>query len=173
MAPLPLLLLRGPTPIRLLLLGQLLDCYPNPPKAKYLLDEFSQGFRIPAPPPSQPTWAKNLRSVCSMEEVVRKKIAKEVVAGRVAGPFSEQPLHNLQVSSLGLVPKKVAGEFRLIHHLLYPKGQSANDQILHDFCSVKYMCPWCVTAVPPLSWPRLTFNQSFASCQSIPMTFAS
>lgn len=73
-----------------------------------------------------------------MEEVVRKKIAKEVEAGRVAGPFFEQLLPNLHVSPLGLVPKKVLGEFRLIHHLPHPKGQFVIDRIPHDLCLVRY-----------------------------------
>jgi len=39
---------------------------------------------------------------------------------------------------LGVVPKKDPSEFRLIHHLSYPKGNSVNDAI-PDYCSsVKY-----------------------------------
>lgn len=72
------------------------------------------------------------------EAVVRQKISKEVQAGRVVGPFASLPLPNLQVSPLGLVPKKVPGEFRLIHHLSFPEGSSVNDRIPAELCSVRY-----------------------------------
>ena len=39
---------------------------------------------------------------------------------------------------MGVIPKKGPSEFRLIHHLSYPKGNSVNDAI-SDYCSsVKY-----------------------------------
>ena len=37
-----------------------------------------------------------------------------------------------------MVPKHKPGEFRLIHHLSYPKGDSANDFIDPKLCSVSY-----------------------------------
>ena len=42
------------------------------------------------------------------------------------------------MSPLGVVPKKTPGEFRLIHHLSYPKGFSINDGISADHSSVSY-----------------------------------
>jgi hypothetical protein len=42
------------------------------------------------------------------------------------------------VTPLGVVPKKAAGEFRMIHHLSYPEGSSVNDFIPHEFSSVHY-----------------------------------
>lgn len=103
-----------------------------------ILTRFSVWFRILAPPPSTPTWAHNLPSVVGMEEVVCLKIEKEVQAGHVIGPFTQLPIKNLQISPLGVVPKKTAGEYRLIHHLSYPAGSSVNDRIPEEFCSVKY-----------------------------------
>ena len=41
-------------------------------------------------------------------------------------------------SPLGLQPKKVPGEFRVIHHLSYPKGASINDGIPKHLSTVKY-----------------------------------
>ena len=41
-------------------------------------------------------------------------------------------------SPLGLQPKKVQGEFRVIHHLSYPKGESINDGIPRHSATVKY-----------------------------------
>ena len=65
----------------------------------------------------------NLKSARDMPSVIAEKVRQECEAGRVAGPFDFPPLPNLRVSPLGAVPKKALGEFRLIHHLLYPKGR--------------------------------------------------
>ena len=37
-----------------------------------------------------------------------------------------------------MVPKKTEGEFRLIHHLSFPKGASLNDGIPPEHTSVSY-----------------------------------
>ena len=57
---------------------------------------------------------------------------------RIAGPFQTPPLPKFRVFPLGVVPKKVPGEFRVIHHLSYPKGLSLNDGIPHEYSSVSY-----------------------------------
>lgn len=44
----------------------------------------------------------------------------------------------MQVSPLGLVPKKQPGEYRVIHHLSYPEGASVNDGIMQEFKTVQY-----------------------------------
>ena len=71
-------------------------------------------------------------------DVVDEKLRKERELGRIAGPFDSPPLANLRVSPLGVIPKKTPGEFRMIHHLSYPKGASINDGIPPEFSSVKY-----------------------------------
>ena len=71
-------------------------------------------------------------------DIVRQKITKELEAGRVVGPFQTVPFPDFRVSPLGLVPKKQPGEYRLIHHLSYPEGDSINDYIDAEFCSVQY-----------------------------------
>ena len=50
----------------------------------------------------------------------------------------KKPYVNLIVSQVGLVPKKKAGEYKLIHHLSYPEGTPVNDGIAHKYCSVQY-----------------------------------
>ena len=42
------------------------------------------------------------------------------------------------ISPLGLVHKKIEGEFRLIHHLSFPKGSSLNDGTSSDHTRVSY-----------------------------------
>lgn len=54
--------------------------------------------------------SSNLKSALSQPQVLSAKLDKERAAGRIAGILSE---------------------FRLIHHLSYPKGSSVNDYIFH------------------------------------------
>ena len=63
-------------------------------------------------------------------EAVDAKLQKELEVHRLAGPFQSPPLSPFLISPLGLVPKKVQGEFRLIHHLSFPTGFSVNDAFL-------------------------------------------
>lgn len=67
-----------------------------------------------------------------------QRLQQESKAKTIAGPFSASPFPNLQVSPLGLVPKKASGEFRLIHHLSYPEGNSINDHIPDHLSTVQY-----------------------------------
>ena len=75
------------------------------------------------------TMANNLKSVKGMDDVVREKIKKEVAEGWVDGPFSVPTCTSFASFPMGVVPKKVQGEFHLIHHLSYPAGESVNDKI--------------------------------------------
>ena len=81
------------------------------------------------------------RNVLSAEEnikISKEQIYKEIMSGRVAGPFENSPFSTLQISPLGLVPKKKPGEIRVIHHLSNPEGTSINDGISKDLCTVQY-----------------------------------
>ena len=107
-------------------------------KAKEILHGFTHGFPLYYTGVRVPTDATNLKSANKRPDVVRQKIQSEIDAGRVAGPFDQRPIPTLRVSPLGLVPKKEQGEFRLIHHLSYPPGNSLNDFIDPKLCSVQY-----------------------------------
>lgn len=68
-----------------------------------------------------------------------QRIQQELLCSRIAWPFIEPPpFPNIQVSPLGLVPKKSPGEHRLIHHLSFPEGASINHHIPQEFCYVQY-----------------------------------
>jgi hypothetical protein len=49
---------------------------------------------------------ENLISAKQNMKTLTDKITKEVLAGRIAGPFQSPPFTNIQISPLGLVPKK-------------------------------------------------------------------
>lgn len=125
------------TPINLVNLRQELMGY-DLKKAEEIYNGFSSGFPLHYSGNHAPSDSSNLKSAISRPEIVRQKIQTEIEAGRVAGPFDSRPLQTLRISPLGLVPKHEPGQFRLIHHLSYPSGDSVNDFIDPDLCSVQY-----------------------------------
>ena len=82
--------------------------------------------------------SKNLISANQNPGVVGAKLAKEIVAGCIVGPFPTPLFFNFRVSPLGVVPKKIPGEFRFIHHLSFPRGVSINDGISPEHTTVSY-----------------------------------
>ena len=107
-------------------------------KGNELYRGFSSGFSLHYSGARTPFDSKNLKSANINADIVKQKIQAEIDAGRVAGPFDSQPIPTLRVSPLGLVPKREPGEYRLIHHLSFPSGDSVNDFIDPDLCSVQY-----------------------------------
>lgn len=108
------------------------------PDANILLEGFKYGFKLNYTGPRKTRLSKNLKSIAEFPEIAQQKIQKEIDAGRVAGPFNTCPIPNIQISPIGVVPKKTPGDYRLIHHLSHPSGQSINDYIDSKLCSVKY-----------------------------------
>lgn len=104
----------------------------------FLLTGFTQGFKIPYQGKRQFRFNSNLKSAKDNMDILLQKIKKEIDLGRAAGPFSTPPFPQIQVSPLGLVPKKNPGEFRVIHHLSYPDNESINDGISETNCTVQY-----------------------------------
>ena len=129
------------SPVSLVALHHLLHGY-NPTILHYLLHGFGSGFSVGCiglPPQVNTAAVTNLKSASEFPEVIDLKLSKELRLGRVLGPFAVPPPScHYRVSPLGVVPKKAAGEFRMIHHLSYPEGSSVNDFIPHDFSSVHY-----------------------------------
>ena len=126
-----------PTPIKIRNLEIILEGYDRA-KADFLVSGCNNGFSIHChglPNLSEP---RNLASALAHPHVVDRKLSKELAAHRLAGPFKTTPLPEFCVSPLGVVPKKQAGEFRLIHHLSFPKGFSVNDYIPEEYSTVTY-----------------------------------
>ena len=119
-------------------LCQVLAGYPDRAQARLLERGFCEGFVIPSTVQGGRLAVRNLKSIGEQEGVAREKVAKEVALGRVSGPHPLPPWEDLVVSPLGIVPKKEPGRFRLIHHLSHPEGESVNDGIPPELCSVQY-----------------------------------
>ena len=126
-----------PTPVRVERLGFLLEGYTHS-TAEFLISGFTYGFPIHFQGERHSRKANNLLSALENPRAVDAKLAKELDAQRLAGPFQSPPLSPFWVSPLGVVPKKVPGEFRLIHYLSFPKGSSVNDGIPSEHTSVHY-----------------------------------
>lgn len=125
------------TPINIPNLERELQSYPSSDKTD-IIQGFKFGFPLHYTGQRQFRMSKNLKSANKYPEVVRTKIEKELSEGRIGGPFSFLPMPNLRISPLGLVPKKNSADFRLIHHLSYPEGDSVNDYIDPKLCTVQY-----------------------------------
>ena len=104
----------------------------------FLSNWFTRGFPLHFQGIRESSLAKNLLSAIKNPTAVEVKTAKELAAGRLAGPFLSPPISPFIVSPLGVVPKKSPGEFRFIHHLSFPKGASVNDGISHENSTVWY-----------------------------------
>ena len=126
------------TPVQSRILDEFLEGY-DVALRKELVEGFSGGFSIHHKGIQDRQRSPNLTSAYEVPEAVDAKIAKELAAGRLAGPFTTSPYLQYVVSPLGTAPKKEPGEYRLIHHLSYPpKGISINSGIPDTESSVQY-----------------------------------
>ena len=91
----------------------------------FLSSGFREGFPLHYEGDPASSDANNLISATDNPDVVDAKISKELKAGRLAGPFCTRPFYPFRISPLGVVPKKTPGEFRLIHHLSYPRADGS------------------------------------------------
>ena len=128
----------GKTPIKIKALKIYLTAYPYQKTAQELMSGFENGFRLHYTGPPHSKEYKNLKSAVQLPNIVNEKLSNEISLGRMAGPFAKIPIDNLRCSPVGLVPKKSPGEYRLIHHLSYPIGESVNDFIAPELRSVNY-----------------------------------
>lgn len=94
------------TPVKLERMLPFLSRYPDREAAGLLKAGFRGGFRILSSVQEVPPVADNLRSALLHQGVVPAKLSKEVVLGRMAGPFRALLLSGLIVSPLAVVPKK-------------------------------------------------------------------
>ncbi|KAK3707894.1 hypothetical protein QZH41_017284 [Actinostola sp. cb2023] len=91
------------------------------------------------PPATQPSSAEP-KTALALAAKARLQVARlKQDKSRMAGPFLEPPLPNLQCHPVGVVPKKHSTEWRTIYHLSYPEGDSINDGIPKDPYSLQYV----------------------------------
>lgn len=112
-----------------------------------MIKGFFQGFKIPYTGERRFRLSQNLSSLIGKEEILQNKIDKEIEAKRVSGPFLSPPFPTIQVSPLGLIPKKASNDFRLIQHLPYPEGNSMNSHIPKEMTTVSYQSIYTAVAL--------------------------
>ena len=126
-----------PTPVKYSKLDMYLNGY-NKVFRNYLVSGFKNGFSLQNESFTSNDSDKVLSSAKLRPDIVDKKLHKELLSGRLSGPFDISPYSDPVFSPLGLVPKKMPGEYRVIHHLSYPPGTSINDGIPRSEATVKY-----------------------------------
>ncbi|MES9882605.1 MAG: reverse transcriptase domain-containing protein [Sedimenticola sp.] len=121
------------------MLNKYLEGY-NGAKREFLLDGFVKGFQLQFSGERGAQDSPNLKTASENPAAIRDKLASELAAGRIAGPFDTMPISQLKLSPLGIVPKRQVGQFRMIHHLSYPRGSgsSVNDGIDKEHTFVNY-----------------------------------
>ena len=82
--------------------------HPDRQAVAYALEGLQHSFRLGfQPAPRLKPAKKNKPCTFQNPQVINDYVATEVACGRVAGPFPSPPLPNLQVSSFGVIPKKI------------------------------------------------------------------
>ena len=102
--------------------------HPDPSFGLKLCSDLRFGARLGYNGPRKFKFSKNVKSAIDNPTIVSNNLAKEVA------------LANLQVSPIGIVPKKHSDKFRTIFHLSFPKtGESMNSFIEKDDFSLQYI----------------------------------
>lgn len=94
------------TPVDPQKLGELLhEIHYESEKINFLVEGFSDGFRIGHQGERPPGYPQNHAKAEARPHVVYAKLNKELAAGRYAGPFTQPPFCDLVLNPLCLVPK--------------------------------------------------------------------
>ena len=141
----PLTLLDQPsTPINVHRFIQLLSGYSSP-DLPLLVAGLRHGFRLDFDSPINTTTSTsslpstfNHQSALRNHPAVSRIISQELQQGILFGPFNTPPFPHFRISPLAAVQKKTPGEYRLIHNLSFPEGNSVNDLIEHSKGSCSY-----------------------------------
>lgn len=129
------------SPIKMDQLAPFLASHPDQALASYIQMGLLTGFRIGYSRNRAQMRSRNTNhpSALRNKEVVDDKIAAELAAGRLLGPISPHILPLIHTSPLGLVPKAHhTNRWRMICDLSSPLGDSVNDGISPDACSMHY-----------------------------------
>ena len=103
-----------------------------------ITDGFRIGFNWSSPLTSA---TRNIPSAYEQSQAVDKYVADEVAAGNLIemGPRTAAGAHSIQINRIGVIPKgHTPGRWRIITDLSFPPGQSVNDGIAAEKCSLEY-----------------------------------
>lgn len=127
------------TPLNLAAWDNVLQEHPDKAYSNYIVSGLRHGFRVgfnrQTPLKSA---SSNMASARLHPEVINKYLADELEKGRMLGPFPLSWKPQVHVNRFGVIPKGSTGKFRLITDLSFPQGNSVNDGIHPDWCSLSY-----------------------------------
>lgn len=129
------------SPIQVESLVPFLESHPDTAFSSYILEGLTKGFRIGFDYKNSHLHSQvpHHRSSLANKRVVDDRIAIEVTAGRLHGPLPAHLKSLAHISPVGLVPKPhQKNKFRLIVDLSHPNGNSVNDGIPSNLCSLRY-----------------------------------
>lgn len=106
-----------PTPVNVDSLERVLVDHPDSLFVLRLCNSLRYGADIGYKGARVPRFSRNLPTALDQPNVVTGSLMKEVVLGRVAGPFPTPPFPNFQVSPIGLVPKKHSTKYNFLSFL--------------------------------------------------------
>ena len=82
---------------------------------------------------------RHVRTHCLSTDHTMLKCPSTGDRGKIVGPFEEGEIPTAQVSRFGVIPKaNQPNRWRLILELSSPHGQSVNDGIKKEICSLRY-----------------------------------
>ena len=128
-------------------LAKLLHNHPDTISTNYVLSGMQHGFSIGHTVPlTRKNSSENHPSASRNMQFVSDHLAWCCLEGQTWGPFHTLPFPHVQVSGLGVVPKK-NGKFRIIHDLSSPMAIALTTQSLL-VCSVYNMNQWTPLLIP-------------------------
>ena len=120
----------------------LLINYPSPSVKQFFMEGLLHGFHIGFDYSLTELHSvkNNMHSALERPYVVDEYLRREVIEGRVAGPFRNELLPKAHTSRFGVIPKShQPNKWRLIVDLSFPKNHSVNAGISSDLCSLTYV----------------------------------
>ncbi len=118
-----------PTTLKFDAWARALHRHPNRAEVELALHGIACGAKVLYNGPRSSQDSPNLQSALQQPAAITADLSKESEAGRMAGPLPAPPSNPFKVSPIGAVPKKGSDEYRRIHHLSHPAGESVNDFI--------------------------------------------
>ena len=126
-----------PTTVKSEVILKELEGYDEHLKA-YIIHGFTQDFRLGSEGDPSSNSERIHTSTKENPRAVKSKLDRELSLKRFSHPSPSKPFESLICSPLGLIPKKMPGEFRIIYDLSFPAGSSVNDQIPEWYSKVHY-----------------------------------
>ena len=128
------------TPVKIPIWEVRLAGHPDRKFVEYVINGLRSGFKIGYDYASTRRSAtRNMKSAMELAHIVDENLGREVAAKRLLGPLTRDSLPAVHISPFGVIPKSQPGKWRTILDLSSPHGQSVNDGIDKELCSLRYI----------------------------------